>query len=219
LSGLKSDDAVGFVIATEGEEYVRRGLWTARGMHRLMIGGGKAGFEGTMLVGWAGGLRLPVSASGRHGPLLRIGAFGYMRGNSLFYGSLLELPQFQVGYQYQHGKTVLELGATTGAALVGRSRTGDTERRVLGAGFELGGYAAVQLPWLRFGASTMRLPAHDALSAPVYVAEGTLCGRAIGFAICSDMRVTSTDAVAAPGAPASEVRSVYAGLSLGFTRE
>ncbi len=219
LRGVRASDAISLTVSAEGEEYVRRGIWTARTLHRLAIGGGDAGFEGTLLGGWAAGVRIPISPCGRHGPVLRAGIFGYLRGNEVFYGSLLELPQFQVGYQYQHGKTVVELGTTTGAVLVGRSRTGEARTRVLGAGFEMGGYAAVQLPWLRLGLSAARLPANDGLSNPVDVVEGTICGRALGFALCTDMRATVSDAAVVPGASASEVRSLYAGLSLGVTRE
>lgn len=218
LGHLHNHDAFGLMISTEGEEYVRRGPFTARGLHRFAIGGGGAGFEGTMQGGWAGGVRLSLPPNRRHGPFVRLGFFGYLRGNNDFYGSLIELPQLQLGYQYQNGKTVLELGATGGAVLVGRSRTGDAERRVLGHGFERGGYVAIQLPWLRLGASAMRLPVHDRLSTPVDVVEGTLCARLHGVALCTDARATVTDAFTAPGT-STEVTSVYAGLSLGITRE
>ena len=147
-----------------------------------------------------------------------MGFVGYLRGNNDFYGSLLEVPQLQLGYQYQRGSTVLELGATTGAVLVGRSRTGHA-RRVLGSGLEVGAYGALQLPWMRLGVDLTRLPTDDGLSAPVNVAEGTLCARRAPFAICADARMTSTDALILPDEPASKVRSVYAGLLLGFTRE
>lgn len=217
--GASGDDAMGITIHTQGEEYVRRGLWTARSLHQFVIGGGTAGFEATLLGGWAGGIRLPVDSSRRHGPLLRLGMYGYLRGNGAFYGSLLELPQLQLGYQYQKGKTVMELGATTGAVLTGRSRVGDTRRRVLGAGFEYGGYAALQVPWLRLGVSVQRLPVDDELSNPVNVAEGTLCGRAAGFAICTDARATFSQAIVGTSNAAAEQRSLYVGLTLGVTRE
>jgi hypothetical protein len=207
------------MVSTEGEEYVRRGLWTARSRHHLAIGGGEAGFEGTMLLGWAAGIRIPVSPCRRHGPVLRLGFLGYIRGNDAYYASLLELPQLQVGYQLQRGKTVVELGATGGAVLVGRSRVGDAGRRVLGDGFEYGGYAAIQIPWARLGVSSMRLPTNDALSAPVDVFEGTLCARVGGFALCGDARRMATRAAVGVEAPERHVKSLYAGITLGVTRE
>jgi len=63
------------------------------------------------------------------------------------------------------------------------------------------------------------LPTDDGLGTLVRAAEGTLCVIATSFAICADGRVTSTDAITAPGAAPSEVRSLYAGLAFGFTRE
>ncbi len=217
--GVGPDDAYGLTLSTEGEEYVRRGIWTARNLHRMAIGGGTAGFDGVLQGAWAGGVRVPVAASGRHGPVLRLGILGYLRGNDAYYGSLLELPQLQVAYQYMHGKTVFELGATAGAVLVGRSRTGDSERRLLGSGFERGGYVAVQLPWFRLGASGSRLPVKDELSAPLDILEGSLCARIQGFALCGDGRATWTKAVIEAGEPASKVRSLYAGFTVGVTRE
>ena len=72
---------------------------------------------------------------------------------------------------------------------------------------------------MRLGVDLTRLPTDDRLSAPVNVAEGTLCARSAPFAICADARMTSTDALILPDEPTSKVRSVYAGLLLGFTRE
>jgi hypothetical protein len=144
---------------------------------------------------------------------------GYLRGNDAFYASLIDLPQVQLGYQYLYRRTVIELGATSGAVLAGRFRAGDAETRVLGAGLEVGAYAALQIPWFRLGMSAMRLPTNDALSAPVRTAEGTLCAIATPFAICADARASVTEAIAAVGAAPVEVTSLYAGLAFGLTRE
>ena len=217
VRGVEASEGSGLMVSTEGEEFTRRGLFGAHGMHRLAIGGGGAGFEGTLQGGVAGGFRLPIGE--HHGPVLRAGAFGYLRGNDAFYASLIDLPQVQVGYQYLYGHTVFELGATSGAVLTGRFRAGEAETRVLGAGLEVGAYGAVQIPWFRLGMSAMRLPTNDALSSPVRTAEGTLCAIATPFAICADGRISMTDAIIVPGAAPVEVSSVYAGLAFGFTRE
>jgi hypothetical protein len=145
--------------------------------------------------------------------------YGYLRGNDAYYASLLELPQLQLGYQYMHGKILVELGATTGAVLTGRSRTGDAERRTLGSGFERGGYLAVQLTWLRMGVSGNRLPVNDGWSSPVDVFEGTLCAHVGGVALCGDARALKTKAIVPSGEEPTKVRSHYAGITLGFTRE
>lgn len=214
-----TDDAIGLTLSVQGEVYRQRGLWSTRNRYQLAIGGGAAGFEGTLLGGWAGGVRLPLSVSGRHGPVLRLGMYGYLLGNEAFYGSLLELPQIQVGYQYQFERTLIEFGVTSGAVLVGRSRIGNTGRRVLGSGFEYGAYAAVQLRWLRLGVSASRLPTNDAWDQPFDVLEGTLCGRVRVFAICSDARLAASKAPTATGGGLIEARSVYAGITLGVTGE
>jgi hypothetical protein len=204
------------MFSGEGEEFVRRGIWSAHGSHRFAIGGGAAGFEGTASGSIAGGFRIPFGE--RHGPVLRAGGLAYLRGNDAFYASLLELPQLQLGYQYMHGPTVFELGMTTGAVLVGRNRLGDSELRHLGSGLEAGGYLAVHVPWIRLGLSAVRLPTQDDLLSPVRVAEGTLCALARPIAICADGRASWSDVVTAPG-QVQEARSMYTGLALGFTRE
>ena len=105
------------MASSEGEEFNRRGLFSTHGMHRLAIGGGGAGFEGTLQGSLAGGFRFPVGE--RHGPVIRAGIFGYLRGNDAFYASLLDLPQVQVGYQYLHGRTVILVddGLATGSSM------------------------------------------------------------------------------------------------------
>ena len=217
VRGARANEGSGLMVSGEGEEFVRRGVFSTHGMHRLAIGGGGAGLEGTLLGSLAGGFRLPLGE--RHGPVVRAGAFAYLRGNDAFYASLIDFPQVQLGYQYLYRRAVLELGATTGAVLTGRFRAGEAETRILGAGLEVGAYAALQIPWFRLGFSAMRLPTNDALSSPVRTAEGTLCAIATPFAICADARATVTDAITSPGAPPSEVTSLYAGLAFGFTRE
>lgn len=215
VRGTSAGTGAGLMFATEGQELVRRGLFSSRGFHRLAIGGGGAGFEGTLLGGVAGGFRIPFGE--RHGPVVRAGAQGWVLGNDAFYSSLLELPRVEAGYQYMRGTTVLELGATTGVVLAGRWRGGDAETRRLGRGFETGAYVVVQVPWLRLGASAMRLPTTDALQSPVDVGEVTLCMIHAPFAVCADARAMRADAFASGAA--SEVRAVHAGLTLGFTRE
>jgi hypothetical protein len=147
-----------------------------------------------------------------------MGLHGYLRGNDSYYASLIELPQLQLGYQYMRGNTVVELGGKAGAVLTGRERIGDA-RRMLGTGLEYGGYGALQLPWMRAGLELSRLPVDDAVSTRVDVAEGTLCVRGAPFAICADARAAFTKAELSANEPASRVRSVYAGLLLGFTAE
>jgi hypothetical protein len=215
--GAPASQGSGLMVSGEGQEFVRRGMFSSKDSHRFAIGGGGAGFEGTLQGGLAGGFRIPFGES--HGPVFRAGVFGYLRGNDAFYASLLDLPQVQVGYQYLRRATVIELGVTSGAVLTGRFRAGEAETRRLGAGLEVGAYAALHVPYFRLAFNAMRLPASDALSSPVRTAEGTLCAIATPVAICFDGRAQEADAFVWPGIAASEVRSLYAGLTFGFTRE
>jgi hypothetical protein len=216
LHGMSGGDSVGLTAWTQGERYNRDRIWSTRWIYQFGIGGGGSGLDGALQGGFAGGARIPVSRD--HGPLLRMGFQAYLRGNDSYYASLIDFPQLQLGYQYMRGNTVVELGGKAGAVLVGRNRIGDA-RRVLGTGLEYGGYGALQLPWMRVGAEWTRLPVDDAVSTPVDIAEGTLCVRAAPLALCADARATFTKAELSPDEPAKNVRSVYAGILIGFTEE
>jgi hypothetical protein len=216
LHGMSGGDSLGLSVWAQGEDYRRDGIWSMRGLYKLGIGGGGSGLDGALFGDWAGGVRVPLGRD--HGPVLRMGLQGYLRGNDSYYASLIELPQLQLGYQYMRGNTVVELGGKAGAVLTGRERIGDA-RRVLGTGLEYGGYGALQLRWMRAGIELTRMPVDDRVSTPVDVAEGTLCVSGAPFAICADARAAFTKAELSASEPASKVRSVYAGLLLGFTGE
>jgi len=186
-------------------------------MHRLALGGGGAGLEGTLLGGFTGGFRIPVGD--RHGPVFRAGALGYLQGNDSFYASLLELPRVEIGYQVAYPAVFLELGMSTGAALIGRQRIGDAQARHIGSGLEVGGYAAARVPWLRLAVTAVRLPSGDDLPTPVRVLGWTLCALASPVAICGDARLSVADEITYAGTPVSLARSAYAGLAVGLTND
>ena len=215
VRGATSGAGPGLMVSQEGEAFSRNRFVSTRGFHRLGIGGGGGGFEGALLGGVAGGIRVPFGE--RHGPVVRAGLEGYLLGNDAFYASLLELPQLQLGYQYMRGTTVFEIGAKTGIVLTGRWRGGDSQARHLG-GAEAGAYLAVQVPWVRVGASATRLPTDDRLQSSVDVAQGTLCFMSTPVAICADARAMRADAINAAGG-VSHVQAFYGGLALGLTRE
>ena len=217
VNGAAAGTGAGIMATTQGEEYVRAGILSARGLHRLSIGGGGAGFEGAAMASVALGFRAPFGE--HHGPVIRAGLVGEVLGNDALYDSRLEAPQLQLGYQYTRGITVFELGATTGVVITGRHRAGDSSTRSIGNDVEVGAHLAIQIPWLRLGASAVRLPTHDAIHTPVSTVDGTICVIAVPFAVCGDARASRADAFTAPGAPATEVRALYAGITLAFTRE
>ena len=113
----------------------------------------------------------------------------------------------------------LELGMSTGAALIGRHRIGDAYPRHLGSGLEVGGYAAARVPWFRLAVSAVRLPSGDDLPTPVRVLDWTLCALASPIAICGDARLSVADEITYSGAPISSARSAYAGLAVGLTND
>jgi hypothetical protein len=216
--GPGSSDGFTLSLSSEGEDYGRRGFFTNRSLHRLGIGGGTAGFDGALMGSFTAGVRAPVGEW--HGPIARVGFQGYILGNDAFYGSLLELPRLEVGYQIATRDLLVELGGSTGVALVGRYRAGDAYSRHIGNGFDLGAYAAIQGPWVRLGISWLRMPTHDEIDAPVDVAEGTLCLVRAPFALCGDGRAMRTRAaISGDVRPSVDVRTFYAGITIGFTRE
>jgi hypothetical protein len=104
-------------------------------------------------------------------------------------------------------------------ALVGRYRAGDAYSRTLGHGFDVGAHATLQIPYARLGVTVMRFPTDDDVKAPVTMAEGTLCLLAAPIAVCADGRAMRTDAMLHDGAGVAAVRSLYGGITAGFTRE
>jgi hypothetical protein len=214
---------VGFGLHAEGEEYLRRGLFSVRGTHRLALAGGGAGFEGTLGGGLAVGARLPFGE--RHGPVVRLGVTGHVMGNDVFYSSLIEAPQGQVGYQYMRGITVIELGATGGYAIDGRYGQRlyanvllpVSPLRPLGEGLAFGGYLAVQVPHFRLGVSGEGVPTREGLSGGSYWAQGTLCGMGFLGAICADFRVMANGGLGPFGTPTEA--TYYGGITFGVSRE
>jgi hypothetical protein len=209
-TGIEGEPVTSFLFAGRGEELRTRGLVSSHGAHSWAIGGGTGGFEGGLALAIAVGPRIPIHPD--HGPFVRLGARGSLEGNRELYDSLLELPRAEVGWQYLHDWTAIEIGATYGALLTGRFRAGRSETRHMGNGFASGAYAVVQLPMMRLGARVDRLPTKDGPA----LESASVHGCAIGapFALCIDARWMRGDLVVA-GASA-EATSVYGGVMLGI---
>jgi hypothetical protein len=214
VSGGQATQGTGLEISADSEEYWRKGIYSSVWQYKLALGGGGLGFEGAMLGGGAWGFRVPVTD--HQGPVFRAGGVGYILGDDAFFGSLLELPQVQAGWQWSKGHAVIEAAATSGAVLTGRYRAWRADTRDLGTGLSYGGHVSLQVPWVRLSASGERLASGDGL-APIDQAMATLCAVSSPIAICGDAFVEQSQAIV--GGASQFVRTEYVGLTIGFTGE
>jgi hypothetical protein len=213
-TGVVNDSTIGVGFAGAADAYALDG--TTHGATYFMLGGGEGGFEGALAGTIDIGYRVPISED--HGPFGRIGFDGRLQGNDLLYFSLLELPRLTLGWQYLHGKTVLEGGARGGAVLTGLYDPASDGRRKLN-GFEWGGFVSAQADFIRVDASFMRIEARKTLNGtPVDVGRAELCvvGGAVG--LCVDGMLFRGDAELRASAPGTihSTSSQYVGLTLGL---
>ncbi len=201
VTRIHNDTATSLQLAGRGEELRTHGLFSTHGAHFFGIGGGSAGFDGSLGALLTFGVRAPVAEN--HGPFVRAGARGHLMGNQAFYSSLIELPRGELGWQYIRGWTVLELGGSYGAVLTGRFRPGDVDARILGSGLAPGLYTAVQLPVLRVGAAVARIPSRD--GTKVDTADAHACVIAYPIGLCGDASFMRAG---------TETRTWYGGVTL-----
>ncbi|HMJ16267.1 MAG TPA: hypothetical protein VK524_32865 [Polyangiaceae bacterium] len=177
-------------------------------------GGGSTGFDGKLLVDTAVGLRWPVADS--HGPLVRLGARGWMLGNDYLYSSLIELPSVHAGYHLFKRGLLVEVAGRGGVALVGRFRARDAETRRLGESWVWGGHATVQLQKAILTGEWSRIQVQG---GPVDVARLQVCGAAYWILLCSEVERHAERLDELPGGSGALERSAWmAGFSLGAGR-
>jgi hypothetical protein len=207
-----SDGAVGVGIAGMAESYALDGA--THGAASFMLGGGGAGFEGTLAGIIDIGHRFNVTED--HGPFGRIGLDGRLQGNDLHYFSMFELPRVTLGWQYLKGNTAIEGGLRGGAILAGQYHPAEDGRRRLN-GFEWGAFGAAQIDFLRFDVSLMRIEARKTLNGtPVDVVRGSLCGVQGKFGVCLDAMVLRGDAdMRANNGGVRDTATQYIGLMFG----
>lgn len=156
-----------------------------RAQHFALFGGGRGGVEGGI------GVDLAIGLSERVGEwqtlFSRLGGRGFLLGNGAFYASLVELPSFELGYQWLDRVGHFELAPRVGPVLAGRYHPSD-ERRRLGAAFEWGGHASVGTGGLLFELAAFRVEAGDGQPGPVDLVQGQLCGGARFLGACLDVR-------------------------------
>ena len=212
-TGNASDTNVGVGFAGSAESYALDG--TTHGAMDFMLGGGQGGFEGALGGTIDLGYRLPIAED--HGPFGRIGFEGRLQGNDLLYYSMVELPKFNFGYQYTHGKTMAEIGGRAGFVLTGLYDPGEAGRRKL-RGWEWGVGTAAQVEFMKFELNAIRIEANDTLDGkPVDVGRAQLCGVGRRLGICLDGALFHGDAeLRANDGGVHSTTSSYLGLLIGF---
>lgn len=207
-----NESAMGVGFAGMAESYALDGA--THGAMSFMLGGGGAGFEGTLAGVIDIGHRFDVTPD--HGPFARIGLDGRLQGNDLHYFSMFELPRVTLGWQYLKANVAIEGGLRGGAILAGLYNPAEDGRRKLN-GWEWGAFGAAQIEFLRFDVSLMRIEARKTLNGtPVDVVRGGVCGVSGHFGICLDAMVLRGDAdMRANAAGTRDTTTQYIGLMLG----
>lgn len=173
---------------------------------------GKNGIEGGFGNAVAGGVRAPFGRN--HGLLLRGGFEGSIFGNQYLWNSLLELPQFHLGYQWLVPGSVADVAMKGGYVLLGRHNTGDGAVRDLGGAFEWGAIGNVHVGPVDLRSSYARIYARHG-GSPVDLLEGAFCGNAQPIVLCTNFRYELGDV----GMPDGSLRGAtvsYVGMTLGF---
>jgi hypothetical protein len=203
------DAGVGF--AGKVDSYALDGA-THGGME-FALGGGQAGFDGTLAGVVDIGYRLDVTKE--QGPFARAAFDGRLQGNDAFYYSALELPRMSLGWQFLSGHTVVELGGRSGPILTGRFNPGGGVRSTTGS-WEYGAFLAGQVEFIRLEATAMRIDArHTGTHTPVDVGRGALCAIAGPIGICGDFSVMRGDALMSPTLGYQEALATYTGVTVG----
>lgn len=205
------DAKAGVSLHSVSTSYVtsRRGGVSARAGHFAFIGGGRGGMEGG--IGLDVDFELYHAVGDNHDPFSRLGGRGFLLGNPVFFASLVELPQLQLGYQLLKRELHLELAARGGPVLAGRVNP-DDERRRLGGSFEWGGHLAVGVGPLNLGVELSHVePGEGDPHGGVDILSALLCGGARYMGACFDARLfrAATDRRNEP------VQTVLFGVSLG----
>jgi hypothetical protein len=204
------------LVHQDGMGYFDVGRLSVRYLDFAGIGYGSAGLEGEAGVDLAGGIRIPVGLSG--GVVVRLGLRGYLSGNDLFYASLFELPQLQVGYQWSRSSLQTEIAARGGYVLYGRYRV-DAWREKLDRSPTLGAFGAFRVPIALFELSYTHLFTEKGRArsdSDEIVAMA--CATPDPIVACIDMRYKNMKTMApiAISVSAAKGRSIYLGATFSL---
>ena len=209
----------GVAFAVNHHQYATAGPLTSRLRDFAFLGGSSAGVEGGLGGDWAFGWRAPFDAD--QGVFARLGVRGQLLGNGVFYGSSLELPVGQAGYQLLRDRGLLVEIALSGAPmLIGRYNVDGAAPRRLGGSFDPGGHLSLRLDAVHLEASYVRaLPGDGSRFGALDWLTMELCGAAWPIAACFDARYLSGDVPRSDGSEIVRAETWYLGAHFGLSTE
>jgi hypothetical protein len=182
-----------------------------RVVNTASLGYGVNRFQGGIDNALAGGVRLALSKN--HGIVFRGGIEASFFGNQYLWDSLLELPQFHLGYQWIVPHSVIDVAFKTGYVLDGRHNTGDAVMRELNSSFEVGGIGALHVGPMDIRLTYTRVLVRNG-ETPIDMLEGAFCGIARKFSVCSAVRYEVGEGIL-PDLTYRETRASFVGLTFG----
>lgn len=187
-----------------------------RGEIDAALGYGSAGLEGKLWAATSNGVRL--SFTPHQGVIGRLGLRGFMDGNDAVYGSLFELPELQLGYQFFSDNWLVEVVGQAGYAMVGRFVVAGASRRKLGDELAWGAHGSLGYGHLLFDADFNRIVDRDARgAAPVDHLAARLCSSTSPLLVCALARRT-TGRLALGAGTFSDSAATVAEITIGFGR-
>jgi hypothetical protein len=192
---------------------------------------GSKGLQGGINSALAGGYRFSFEKN--HGPVVRGGVEIALFGNKWLWDSMIEIPQFHLGYQWlvpyfdladsrqrprdAEPPKLIDVAAKGGYILIGRHHTGDAARRDTSGAPEFGGIASIHLGWLGIRASYTKIfPRHGGSDVDQF--DASLCGLTSRFFICQTIRYEVGEVRTLDGVLRDSQVSIL-GLTIGFLKK
>lgn len=188
---------------------------TIRVVNNGGIAFGAHGVEGGIDNSVTGGVRAPFGKN--HGLVVRGGFEGNFFGNKYLWDSRLELPEFQLGYQWLVPGKVVDFAMKGGYILLGRHNAGDAGERRTDGSLEWGGVGTIHFKNLDLRADYSRIYPRHAGNTVNQVGYA-FCGNRKPFTVCTDFRY-EVGQVYLPDAQLHDSRVTYVGLTFGFELE
>jgi hypothetical protein len=207
------------LFAVNHHQYTSAGYLTQRLREVAFLGGGSSGLEGGLGGDWAFGWRMHFDED--QGVFARLGLRGQLLGNGAFYGSTLELPVGQAGFQLlRDHELLIELAVSAAPMLVGRYNVDGASPRRLGGSFDYGGHLALRWHALHLEANYLRaVPGDDSRLGALDWLTLELCGSAKPLAACFDARYLSGDVSSSSADDVVRARTWYLGAQFGLLTE